>query len=101
MGLEGAGPWPGTPPHLVGRQASCGGARAWLHLPCRFLETPLLSRMICLLHTLWMTNLGDKEVQADEQPAGRPGPREPPKMLALHLVNEFLYVFLSLAKHLR
>lgn len=67
----------------------------------RFLETPLLSRMICLLHTLWMTNLGDKEVQADEQPAGRPGPREPPKMLALHLVNEFLYVFLSLAKHLR
>lgn len=57
--------------------------------------------MICLLHTLWMTNLGDKEVQADEQPAGRPGPREPPKMLALHLVNEFLYVFLSLAKHLR
>ncbi|ELK32092.1 Nucleolar pre-ribosomal-associated protein 1 [Myotis davidii] len=32
---------------------------------------------------------------------GPPGTQESPKLLALHLVKEFLYVLLALAKHLR
>lgn len=67
----------------------------------KFLETPLLSSVISLLHTLWVTNLGDKGAEGDKQPAGQPGPHEPPKMLALHLVSEFLYVLIALLKHLR
>ncbi|XP_069331102.1 nucleolar pre-ribosomal-associated protein 1 [Eulemur rufifrons] len=70
-------------------------------LESKFLETPLLSNVISLLHTLWVTNLGDKGVEWESQPPGQPSPREPPKLLALHLVNEFLYVLLILMKHLR
>ncbi|XP_003797152.1 nucleolar pre-ribosomal-associated protein 1 [Otolemur garnettii] len=70
-------------------------------LESKFLETPLLSSVISLLHTLWVTNLGDKQVEWESQPPGQPGSRDPPKMLALHLVNEFLYVLLVLMKHLR
>nr|XP_058152142.1 nucleolar pre-ribosomal-associated protein 1 isoform X2 [Dasypus novemcinctus] len=67
----------------------------------KFLETPLLSNVISLVHMLWVTNLGDKGVEVGSQPAGTPGSQEPPKLLALHLVNEFLYVLLMLMKHLR
>ncbi|EPQ04264.1 Nucleolar pre-ribosomal-associated protein 1 [Myotis brandtii] len=62
----------------------------------RFLETQLLSSIIDLLHTLWVTNLGGRGVEAGSPP----GTQKPPKLLALHLVNEFLYVLLALAKHL-
>ncbi|XP_054556286.1 nucleolar pre-ribosomal-associated protein 1 isoform X2 [Talpa occidentalis] len=70
-------------------------------LESRFLETPLLSNVISLLHTLWVTNLGDKGVVLGSLPPDGPGPQEPPKLLALHLVNEFLYVLLVLTRHLR
>ncbi|XP_059542298.1 nucleolar pre-ribosomal-associated protein 1 isoform X1 [Myotis daubentonii] len=63
----------------------------------RFLETQLLSSTIDLLHTLWVTSLGGRGAEAGSPP----GTQEPPKLLALHLVNEFLYVLLALAKHLR
>ncbi|XP_054569412.1 nucleolar pre-ribosomal-associated protein 1 [Eptesicus fuscus] len=67
----------------------------------RFLETPLLSSIIDLLHTLWVTNLGGRGAEAGSPPPGQPGTQEPPKLPALHLVSEFLYVLLALAKHLR
>ncbi|XP_028359707.1 nucleolar pre-ribosomal-associated protein 1 [Phyllostomus discolor] len=67
----------------------------------RFLETPLLSNIISLLHTLWVTNLGDKGAEPGSRPLDPPGSQKPPKLLALHLVNEFLYVLTALAKHLR
>ena len=68
---------------------------------CRFLETQLLSSLISLLQTLWVTTLGDRGVEAGQQPPCKPGSQEPPKLLALHLVDEFLYVLLVLTKHLR
>ncbi|XP_058378996.1 nucleolar pre-ribosomal-associated protein 1 isoform X2 [Diceros bicornis minor] len=70
-------------------------------LESKFLETQLLSNIISLLHTLWMTNLGDKGVESRNQPPCQPGSQGPPKLLALHLVNEFLYVLTVLTKHLR
>ncbi|XP_027441652.2 nucleolar pre-ribosomal-associated protein 1 isoform X1 [Zalophus californianus] len=70
-------------------------------LESKFLETQLLSNIISLLHTLWVTNLGDKGVASEGQPSCQPGSQEPPKMLALHLVNEFLYVLVVLTRHLR
>ncbi|XP_008066646.1 nucleolar pre-ribosomal-associated protein 1 [Carlito syrichta] len=70
-------------------------------LESKFLETPLLSKVISLLHTLWLTNLGDKGVERESQSPCQPGSQEPPKLLALHLVNEFFYVLVVLMKHLR
>ncbi|XP_061049977.1 nucleolar pre-ribosomal-associated protein 1 isoform X2 [Eubalaena glacialis] len=70
-------------------------------LESKFLETQLLSNLISLLHTLWVTTLGDRGVEAGEQPPCKPGSQQPPKLLALHLVDEFLYVLLVLTKHLR
>ncbi|XP_042854603.1 nucleolar pre-ribosomal-associated protein 1 isoform X2 [Panthera tigris] len=70
-------------------------------LESKFLETQLLSNIISLLHTLWVTNLGDKGVESEGLPPHKPGSQEPPKLLALHLVNEFLYVLIVLTKHLR
>ncbi|PNI55340.1 URB1 isoform 2 [Pan troglodytes] len=70
-------------------------------LESKFLETPLLSNVISLLHTLWVTNLGDKAVEWDSQRPCQPSSQEPAKRLALHLVNEFLYVLIVLMKHLR
>uniref|UniRef100_A0A8C4LF28 URB1 ribosome biogenesis homolog n=1 Tax=Equus asinus asinus TaxID=83772 RepID=A0A8C4LF28_EQUAS len=37
-------------------------------LESKFLETQLLSNIISLLHTLWVTNLGDKGVERESQP---------------------------------
>ncbi|XP_049713737.1 nucleolar pre-ribosomal-associated protein 1 isoform X2 [Elephas maximus indicus] len=70
-------------------------------LESRFLETRLLSSVISLVHTLWMTNLGDRVVEPESQPPCKPGSQEPPKLLALHLIDEFLYVLIALVKHLR
>nr|XP_045005355.1 nucleolar pre-ribosomal-associated protein 1 isoform X2 [Jaculus jaculus] len=67
----------------------------------KFLETQLLSNVISLLHTLWVTNLGDKGMEEESRPPQQAGSREPRKLLALHLVNEFLYVLITLTKHLR
>ncbi|KAI4590180.1 hypothetical protein MJG53_001229 [Ovis ammon polii x Ovis aries] len=70
-------------------------------LESKFLETELLSNLISLLHTLWVTTLGNREVEPGAQPPCKPGSQKPPKLLALHLVDEFLYVLLVLTKHLR
>jgi nucleolar pre-ribosomal-associated protein 1 len=67
----------------------------------RFLETQLLSNVVSLLHTLWVTNLGDKGMEEESQPPGQPGSREPRKLLALHLITEFLYILIAVMKHLR
>ncbi|KAM8813060.1 nucleolar pre-ribosomal-associated protein 1 [Rhynchonycteris naso] len=70
-------------------------------LESKFLETQLLCNIICLLHTLWVTTLGDRGLEWGSQPPCPPRPQEPPKLLALHLLNEFLFVLLVLARHLR
>ncbi|XP_066226445.1 nucleolar pre-ribosomal-associated protein 1 isoform X1 [Saccopteryx leptura] len=70
-------------------------------LKSKFLETQLLCNIICLLHTLWVTTLGDRGLEWGSQPPCPPGPQKPPKLLALHLLNEFLYVLLVLVRHLR
>ncbi|KAM4888753.1 nucleolar pre-ribosomal-associated protein 1 [Thomomys bottae] len=69
-------------------------------LESKFLETQLLSNVISLLHTLWVTNLGDKGAEEESPLPCQPG-QKPRKLLALHLVSEFLYVFIALTKHLR
>lgn len=67
----------------------------------RFVETRLLSNVISLLHTLWVTNLGNKALEQGGQPPHHPGSQESQKMLALHIVDEFLYVLIALTTHLR
>ncbi|XP_057620443.1 nucleolar pre-ribosomal-associated protein 1 isoform X2 [Chionomys nivalis] len=69
-------------------------------LESRFVETRLLSNVISLLHTLWVTNLGNKVPEQGGQPPCQPGSQESQKMLALHIVDEFLYVLITLTTHL-
>ncbi|NXE18412.1 NPA1P protein, partial [Ardeotis kori] len=58
----------------------------------RFLENKLLNKIISLLHTLWLTNLGAKRESMSQ---------ENRKFLPIQLVNEFLYVLITLIKHIR
>uniref|UniRef100_A0A8C4PJU8 URB1 ribosome biogenesis homolog n=1 Tax=Equus asinus asinus TaxID=83772 RepID=A0A8C4PJU8_EQUAS len=67
-------------------------------LESKFLETQLLSNIISLLHTLWVTNLGDKGVERESQPPCKAGPQEPPKLLALQLEEAFVHS-VTLAPH--
>ncbi|NXY42295.1 NPA1P protein, partial [Ceuthmochares aereus] len=60
----------------------------------RFLENKLLSKIISLLHTLWLTNLPDKRKSKNRSQENR-------KFLPIQLVNEFLYVMIMLIKHIR
>ncbi|KFQ32136.1 Nucleolar pre-ribosomal-associated protein 1, partial [Merops nubicus] len=60
----------------------------------RFLENKLLNRIISLLHTLWLTNLGNKRESKNESQENR-------KFLPIQLVNEFLYVLIALIRHIR
>ncbi|XP_069727208.1 nucleolar pre-ribosomal-associated protein 1 [Phaenicophaeus curvirostris] len=60
----------------------------------RFLENKLLSKIISLLHTLWITNLPDKKKSKNQSQESR-------KFLPIQLVNEFLYVMIMLIKHIR
>ncbi|XP_067849273.1 nucleolar pre-ribosomal-associated protein 1 isoform X2 [Heptranchias perlo] len=52
----------------------------------RVLESRLISDLISLLHTLWLTNLGNKE--------------KTQKFLPLLFINEFLYVLTVLIRHI-
>lgn len=70
-------------------------------LESRFVETRLLSNVISLLHTLWVTNLGNKAPEQGGQPPCQPGSQASQKMLALHIVDEFLHVLITLTTHLR
>ncbi|KFU94949.1 Nucleolar pre-ribosomal-associated protein 1, partial [Chaetura pelagica] len=60
----------------------------------RFLENKLLSKIISLLNTLWITNLGGKRESKNQSQENR-------KFLPIQLVNEFLYVLITLIKHIR
>ncbi|NWX51116.1 NPA1P protein, partial [Steatornis caripensis] len=60
----------------------------------RFLENKLLNKVISLLHTLWLTNLGGKRESKNQSQENR-------KFLPIQLVNEFLYVLITLIKHIR
>ncbi|XP_009955891.1 PREDICTED: nucleolar pre-ribosomal-associated protein 1 [Leptosomus discolor] len=60
----------------------------------RFLENKLLDKIISLLHTLWLTNLGGKRESKNQSQENR-------KFLPIQLVNEFLYVLIALIKHIR
>ncbi|NWX15708.1 NPA1P protein, partial [Aegotheles bennettii] len=72
------------------------GLLTWiLHiLEKRFLENKLLDKIISLLHTLWITNLGGKRESKNQSQENR-------KFLPIQLVNEFLYVLITLIKHIR
>lgn len=60
----------------------------------RFLESKLLNRIISLVHTLWLTNVGSKRESKKK-------PQENRKLLPIQLVNEFLYVLITLVKLIR
>ncbi|KFQ34461.1 Nucleolar pre-ribosomal-associated protein 1, partial [Mesitornis unicolor] len=60
----------------------------------RFLENKVLNKIISLLHTLWLTNLGGKRESKNQSQENR-------KFLPIQLVNEFLYVLTTLIKHIR
>ncbi|NXP51775.1 NPA1P protein, partial [Heliornis fulica] len=60
----------------------------------RFLENKLLNKIISLLHTLWLTNLGVKRESKNQSQENR-------KLLPIQLVNEFLYVLIALISHIR
>lgn len=60
----------------------------------RFLEKKVINKIISLLHTLWLTNLGDKRENKSQSQENR-------KLLPIQLVNEFLYVLVTLIKHIQ
>ncbi|XP_068883251.1 nucleolar pre-ribosomal-associated protein 1 isoform X1 [Aphelocoma coerulescens] len=60
----------------------------------RFLENKVINKIISLLHTLWLTNLGDKRENRSQSQENR-------KLLPIQLVNEFLYVLVTLIKHIQ
>uniref|UniRef100_A0A672TFE9 URB1 ribosome biosis homolog n=1 Tax=Strigops habroptila TaxID=2489341 RepID=A0A672TFE9_STRHB len=60
----------------------------------RFLENKMLNKIISLLHTLWLTNLGGKRESKNQSQENR-------KFLPIQLVNEFLYVLITLLNHIQ
>ncbi|XP_035477550.2 nucleolar pre-ribosomal-associated protein 1 isoform X1 [Scophthalmus maximus] len=64
----------------------------------------LLSAIIDLLHALWFTNLGQKEMQVDEAKTSSSTEEKPQstvKVLPFPLISEFLCVTLTISRHLR
>ncbi|NXN08847.1 NPA1P protein, partial [Indicator maculatus] len=60
----------------------------------RLLENKLLNKIISLLRTLWLTNLGSKKKSKNQSKENR-------KFLPVQIVNEFLYVLITLIKYIR
>ncbi|NXX39942.1 NPA1P protein, partial [Tricholaema leucomelas] len=60
----------------------------------RLLESKLLNKVISLLHTLWLTNSGAKKKSKNHSQENR-------KFLPVQIVNEFLYVLITLIKYIR
>ncbi|XP_025959367.2 nucleolar pre-ribosomal-associated protein 1 isoform X2 [Dromaius novaehollandiae] len=60
----------------------------------RFLENKMLNKIISLVQALWVTNLGGKRKSKKEPQGNR-------KFLPIQFVNEFLYVLITLVKHIR
>ncbi|XP_007424576.1 nucleolar pre-ribosomal-associated protein 1 [Python bivittatus] len=65
----------------------------------RFLENKLLIRIISLVRTLWITNLGNKQTSLSS--SSKPELKEKQKFLPIQLINEFLHILLTLLKHIR
>ncbi|KAL2096575.1 hypothetical protein ACEWY4_008723 [Coilia grayii] len=82
------------------------GLLTWLLqlLERRFVSPRLLSTVVDLAHTLWFTNLGQKDSRTEESSSAtedKGKPQSATKCLPLPLINEFLCVLLSVIKHLR
>ncbi|XP_010872252.2 nucleolar pre-ribosomal-associated protein 1 [Esox lucius] len=64
-----------------------------------------LGTMLELLHGLWFTNLGQKEIQGEGSSCStaedKPKEHTPPKVLPLPLINQFLCVATAIIRHLR
>lgn len=70
----------------------------------RFVDPRVLSAIVDLAHTLWFTNLGQKDNRPEESSSGAEDKEKPQpavKCLPLPLINEFLCVLLSVIKHLK
>uniref|UniRef100_A0A8D2JBN9 URB1 ribosome biogenesis homolog n=1 Tax=Varanus komodoensis TaxID=61221 RepID=A0A8D2JBN9_VARKO len=71
----------------------------FLFILYRVLENKMLNHVISLVHTLWLTNLGDKQkalgISCKEEL------QENQKFLPLQLVSEFLHILITLLKHIR
>ncbi|XP_074070216.1 nucleolar pre-ribosomal-associated protein 1 isoform X2 [Macrotis lagotis] len=67
----------------------------------KFLENQILSNIISLLHTLWLSNLGNKRMEIQEDHPSDPVTPQLSKRIPLQFVNEFLYVLVVLVKYLR
>ncbi|XP_048349854.1 nucleolar pre-ribosomal-associated protein 1 isoform X2 [Sphaerodactylus townsendi] len=65
----------------------------------RFLENKMLNYVVSLVHTLWVTNLGDKH-KLLQTSCGKKL-LESQKFLPLQIVSEFLHVLIQLLKHIR
>lgn len=74
---------------LVGFFFVCLG---FVYLFCRFLQNKVINKIISLLHTLWLTNLGYKRENKNQS-------QEKRKLLPIQLVTEFLYVLVTLIRH--
>lgn len=66
----------------------------------RYIDSRLLSCVIELLHTLWFTNLGNKESKAEASSTIEERPQTSGKCLPLPIINEFLCTLLTLIRHL-
>ncbi|KAJ7320521.1 hypothetical protein JRQ81_020032 [Phrynocephalus forsythii] len=65
----------------------------------RFLENKILSHVISLVHTLWVTNLGDKQKSLGI--SSKKDLQKNQKFLPLQLTSEFLHILIMLLKHIR
>uniref|UniRef100_A0A6Q2ZJM4 URB1 ribosome biogenesis homolog n=1 Tax=Esox lucius TaxID=8010 RepID=A0A6Q2ZJM4_ESOLU len=71
----------------------------------RWVDRRQLGTMLELLHGLWFTNLGQKEIQGEGSSCStaedKPKEHTPPKVLPLPLINQFLCVATAIIRHLR
>lgn len=68
------------------------------------MDPRLLSAIVDLAHTLWFTNLGQKESRAEQISSAaedKDKPQPAVKCLPLPLINEFLCLLLGVIKHLK
>ncbi|MBN3325103.1 NPA1P protein, partial [Atractosteus spatula] len=80
----------------------CHGLLTWILqvLEKRFIESRILSSLISLVHTLWFTNLGDKESRAVHSAADET-PSKTLKCLPLPLIDEFVRLLLAFIRHIQ
>ncbi|XP_069046292.1 nucleolar pre-ribosomal-associated protein 1 [Lepisosteus oculatus] len=80
----------------------CHGLLTWILqvLEKRFIESRILSSLISLVHTLWFTNLGDKESRAVHSAADETPPKTL-KCLPLPLIDEFVRLLLAFIRHIQ